>query len=246
MKRKYPKPPIVEAVIEFQFVPGQPWDITVPGIMYEKVRKEFPEKKEQVQFISDIKALKEGVGQQISTSQRMQFIRSDNSALLQISRNIFTVNHLKPYSTWDNFKPLILKNLKLYVDVVKPKGLKRLGLRYINKIEFKNAPFELTDYFNYYPFIPKNIPQLHEQYNCQVEIPFNSRRDLLRLATGSTNPEAPNKIAILLDLDYIMMKPETVNIEEFPEWLENAHTVIEETFEACITDKCRKLFEEKK
>ena len=246
MKRKYPKPPIVEALIEFQFVPGQPWDITVPGLMYEKVRKEFPEKKERVEFIADIKALKDGVEPQISASQRMQFIRPDNSALLQISRNIFTVNHLKPYSTWEKFRPLILKNLDLYLGVVKPKGFKRLGLRYINKIEFENVPIELTDYFQYYPFIPEKIPQLHDQYNCQVEIPFNSRRDLLRLATGSTNPEAPNKIAILLDLDYIMMKPETVTIEEFPEWLENAHTVIEETFEACVTEKCRRLFGENK
>ena len=152
------------------------------------MRKEFPEKKERVEFIADIKALKDGVEPQISASQRMQFIRPDNSALLQISRNIFTVNHLKPYSTWENFKPLILMNLKLYVDVVKPKRFKRLGLRYINKIEFKNAPFELTDYFNYYPFIPKNIPQLHEQYNCQVEIPFENRRDRLRLSDRKHKP----------------------------------------------------------
>lgn len=87
---------------------------------------------------------------------------------------------------------------------------------------------------------------MHEQYNCQIEIPFENRRDRLRLAIGSTNPEKSNKIAILLDLDYIMMKPETVIIEQFPEWLENAHTVIEETFEACVTEKCRKLFGENK
>ena len=40
-----------------------------------------------------------------------------------------------------------------------------------------------------------------------------------------------------------MVLPEKIVLNQAGEWLEKAHTIIEKTFEACITDKCRKLFE---
>lgn len=40
-----------------------------------------------------------------------------------------------------------------------------------------------------------------------------------------------------------MVIPEKITIGQANEWLEQAHEVIEKTFEACITDKCKNLFE---
>jgi hypothetical protein len=43
-----------------------------------------------------------------------------------------------------------------------------------------------------------------------------------------------------------MILPESIVLDKLPDWLEDAHTAIENAFEACIKDKCRKLFEEVK
>jgi uncharacterized protein (TIGR04255 family) len=246
VSRKYNNPPIVEALCEFQFIPSQPWDMTIPGLLYEKISGEFPVKQQQMGFGIGLQPKEGGIEQRVEMSQRMQFLRSDKTALVQVGPDLLTINHLKPYPTWEAFKPLILKNLEIYKEIAKPKGFKRIGLRYINKIEFDEHPIELTDYFNYYPFIPTNLPQLHETFQVRVEIPYEEGRDRLRSTLASVIPEKPEVLTLLLDLDYIMAIPERVSLEQASAWIERAHAEVETAFEACITDKCRKLFGEEK
>lgn len=244
MKKNYKNSPIVEVIVEFQFIPSEPWDITIPGLFYEKVKSDFPKKEEQVSYIVEFKNKDGAVEPSANLKQRIKFIRSDNSALLQIWRDVLTVNHFKSYPTWKKFKLLIQKNLRTYLEIAKPKGFKRLGLRYINKIQFKERTIETKDYFRYYPEIPeKIIPKSHAGFSCRVEIPYQEERDRLILSLGTTFPDKPFKLASILDLDYIMLKPEGVSIEGFSDWLEEAHTVVEDAFEACLTERCKNLFE---
>ena len=42
MSKKYKNPPIVEAIFEIQLSDDTNWDPTVPGLMYEKLKGEFP------------------------------------------------------------------------------------------------------------------------------------------------------------------------------------------------------------
>lgn len=241
MSRKYSNPPIVEALCEFQFIPSQPWDMTIPGLLYEKISGEFPVKQQQMGFGIGFQPKEGGIEQKVEMSQRMQFFRSDKSALVQVGPDLFTINHLKPYPTWEAFKPLILNNLRRYQEIAKPKGFKRIGLRYINKIEFDVHPIELTDYFNYYPFIPTNLPQMHETFQVRVEIPYEEGHDRLLLTLGTAISEKPDILSLLLDLDYIMAMPERISLDQAPDWVEKAHTMVENAFETCITDKCRNL-----
>lgn len=243
MSKKYKNPPIVEALGEFRFVPGQPWDFTIHGLFYEKINSEFPDKQQQMGIGIRVKQEAGAIQHEVLQSpDRMQFYRKDKTALVQVGPDLLTVNHLKPYPTWEVFKPLILDNLKKYIEIAQPKGFKRLGLRYINKIDIPAKSIELSDYFNYYPYLPKELPQKHGAFSVRVEIPHEENRDHILLTFGHTIPEKPGELSFLLDLDYVMILPEKVAIEQAGEWLEQAHEVIEKTFEACITDKCRNLF----
>lgn len=42
---KYGNPPIVEVVAEFRFVPTGPWALTVPGLVSDRLRGQFPRKR---------------------------------------------------------------------------------------------------------------------------------------------------------------------------------------------------------
>ena len=244
MSRKYKNSPIVEALCEFQFIPSQPWDMTIPGLLYEKIHNEFPEKQQKMGFGLGVRPQDAGIEQKVELTQRMQFLRPDKSALVQVSPDLLTVNHLKPYSTWETFKPLILNNWEIYREIANPKGFKRIGLRYINKIEFDEGPIELSDYLAYYPFIPPKLPQTHEAFNVRIEIPYEEGRDRLLLRLASAIPEKPEAFSLVLDLDYIMAIPERVSLEQSAEWIEKAHTEVENAFEACITDNSRNIFGE--
>lgn len=248
MVRKYKHPPIVEALCEFQFIPSQPWDITIPGLLYDRINNEFPVKQQRrkVKVGFDLRPKEGGLEQEVKISQLMQFFRPDKSALVQVGLDLLTINLLKTYTTWENFKLLILTNLKVYQDIAKPKGFKRIGLRYINRIDFDKEPIELSDYFNYYPFIPPKLPQKHSGFNVSVNIPYEEDRDLLILTLKSIPSKKPGVLSLLLDFDYIMVKPESIPINKSTDWIEGAHSIIENSFESSITDNCRNLFEEEK
>jgi len=243
--KQYKNPPIVEAVCEFQFIPGQPWDITIPGIIYEKIKDRFPEKKQQMGIELGIKPREAQLESKIEMlPARMQFLRSDKKALIQVGLDLLVVNHLIPYPRWENFKPIILENFKVYLQVAKPSGIRRIGLRYINKIDFESSEVELESYFKFYPKLASDLPQVYETFIARVEIPYEEGRDRLILSLATAVPEKPGIVSIILDLDYAMVKPKTVPLDDIETWIEKAHTKLESAFEACITDKCRKLFSE--
>jgi len=247
MERKYNKTPIIEALCEFQFVPSQPWDITIPGRIYEKIKDDFPEKRQQVGLGIQFRPTEKGLEHKIeSVPPRMQFFSKEKTLLVQIGPDLLVVNRLKPYSTWHQFRPEILKHLKIYQDIVTPKGFKRIGLRYINKINIKSMSIKLEDYFNLYPNVPEDIPQMHTSFLNRIEIRYENNRDKMLLALGSTTPEDSNTVSMILDLDYILSKPEGIPLDKTEEWLENAHSSIYEVFESCIKEKCRILFKEVK
>lgn len=246
MARKYTNPPILEALCEFQFVPSQPWDMTIPGLLYEKISHEFPLKEQKTVFGTAFTPKEGGVQQRVEMSTLIQFLRSDRTVIIQVGPDLLTVNQLRPYPTWEHFKPLITSNLQTYQGIAKPKGFKRIGLRYINRIDIPGGPIEVTDYFNYYAPIPASLPQTHDSFEVKVVIPYNDGRDYLLLKLASVSSEKPDAVSILLDLDYILAKPEAISLEQADSWIENAHSAVESAFEACITERSRELFKEQR
>jgi len=245
MGKKYRKPPIIEALCEFRFVAHQPWDLTIPGLIYERVKEGFPDREQKVGVGVQFIPTEKGIEQRVEPAPpRIQFYRSDRSALMQVAPDVLAVNQLQPYPTWREFKPMILDALKVYREVANPRGLNRIRLRYINKIEFNAETIELSEYFDFYPYLSKMLPQIHTNFVSRVEIPYSNDRDRMLITISNAPLEDSGKISILLDLDYVMGKPEALEIDATEEWLEQSHSHIEETFESCIKGKSRALFEE--
>src|SRR5437667_2265720 len=69
--RTYNKPPLIEAVCDFRFSSSQPWDWTIPGLLYEQIRDNFPNKT-QINIIETTVDANEGKVVQQS-QPKMQF-----------------------------------------------------------------------------------------------------------------------------------------------------------------------------
>jgi uncharacterized protein (TIGR04255 family) len=246
MEKKYKNPPIIEALCEFQFVPGQEWDLTLPGLIYERVKDQFPDKQQQIGIGIEFRSTEKGLEHRVEPkAPRIQFHKKDKTALIQIARDLLVINQLRPYPTWRGFKPLIANAFQVYREIANPKGFKTIGLRYINKLPFNTESVKLEEYFNFYPDIPKDLPQTHANFISRVEILYLNNRDRLIITISSAPPEVSG-VSIILDLNYIMIIKEGIPIEAYEEWLEQAHTAVEKAFESCIKNKSRILFEEEK
>lgn len=239
---KYTRPPVIEVVAEFRFVPSAPWDLTVPGLVYERLRGQFPHKRLLKVLEGEAAAEATGFRQEFRLADRMQFLREDEKAFVQVGPDLLAVNHLAPYPTWEGFRPLIQDALQAYMAVAQPKGLRRIGLRYINRIVIPANPVELADYLNFRPFLGAGLPQRIGDFILGLQSPCGDGRDILRLQLTTDEPATPDSVALFLDLDYFMAHPEAVPLHAVLDWIEIAHLRVQEAFEACITDRLRALF----
>ncbi|MBC7233980.1 MAG: TIGR04255 family protein [Chloroflexi bacterium] len=244
MGKQYRNPPIVEALCEFRFEPGAPWDMAIPGLVYEGIRDSFPKRRQAKTFEVSVAAGPGGIEQQVVTTDRMQFLREDEKALIQVGPNLLAVNHLKPYPTWRGFLPLIRQGFNAYLAAANPKGIQRIGLRYINRIELPGKRVELADYLEFRPFVGERLPQDYGPFIVGIQIPFEASRDFLRLQLASAVAGKPETVALMLDLDYFLAQPSAVSQDQVFDWIKLAHDHVEEVFEACITERLRQMFEE--
>lgn len=242
MGKRYKKSPIIEALCEFRFAPDATWDLTVLGLVYEKVKGIFPKHYQVAPLDIGIVSALEGVGQ--GGGPLVRFASENEKLLVQVGQNLLTVNHLKPYSSWEKFLPLIEQGLAAYRESADPTGIQQVGLRYINRIDFASPRIQLEDYFELRPFAGQKLPQDFDALVVGVQIPYEDLRDSLRIRLASRNTEVPDTTALILEIGYFLTDPEKASLDTLLEWVDVAHKHVEEAFEGCITDLLRQQFEE--
>lgn len=245
MGRKYKNPPIIEAICEFQLTQDTQWDLTVPGLLYEKVKGSYPHREQRMVQEVELTQEPQGLQQRIRTSERILLFAPDRKTLIQLGPRLLVVNVLKPYPTWQGFKPRIEEAWNSLQEVVEVRGLERIGLRYINRIEFPTQDTKLEDYFEFYPFIGERLPQRTASFILICEFSFNGDRDRCRVQLIPAVAEE-GKSSVILDIDYFLAHSCGVEVSAAMSWVEESHNRVEEIFEGCIADKLRSLFEEVK
>lgn len=246
MSKIYSNPPIIEAVCEFLFNSETKMDFTIPGLFYEKVKKDYPIKTSRnIQQTEIIQKPQGGLEHRINTLGLAQIFSSDEKKFFQLGTNLLSINCLPPYPTWNVYKPQIAFAFKMLKEVVEIKGFSRIGLRYINCIQFEELDVDLDQYFGFRPFLDQKIPQTMGDFQMKCFFSFNEDRDRCKVQLNSRVPDQKYKTAFILDLDYYLNKPQEIKPENALEWIETAHQKVESIFEGCISDPLRKIFGEK-
>jgi uncharacterized protein (TIGR04255 family) len=244
VRRQYRNPPLAEAVAELRFDPGGPWDQTLPGLIFEHLRDEFPVKR-QVSMVTEelVHQGPEQFEKRWTPVERLQLRREDDSALVGLGPHYLSVSRLPPYEAWEEFRPLIDKAVDAYRAEAEPAGIIRAGLRAINRIHVGTEELDLREFFDFYPHVGDRLPDTHGPFLCGVQIPYADHRDLLRVQLAD-QPSEPGTATILLDLDYFLNRAGEIDFGGWSEWLEAAHVRVRDVFEGCITDRSRELFDE--
>lgn len=228
--------------------------MSIPGLIYSKMSNEFPRKlvPQAPEISTATVGAAEGRGQQLIqqlsvglTQGSLRFWREgDENGIITVATNRVSVSHYKPYPSWEGLLPIILGAFDASMEAASPTGLQRVGLRYINEIHFNVSDIDLEDYFNFYPILGPGLPQTLSSFSFNIDSLFNDSRDGLRLRLASQPPQQPETLIVLLDLDYSLRKPLGVELDNVSEWLDNAHSQIEATFEGCLKASVRSKFEE--
>lgn len=254
MGKQYKSPPIKEAVCEFRFRSGAPWDLAVPGLIYAELKNDFPRRLPNVIPAAsvvigmgqpDVQAqVDEQMRQGISQMQGLRFWREHaEDGVIVVAPNRLSISHYRPYPSWEGFLPIIQQAFAAYVEVAQPHGIQRIGLRYINDIGFDKGTVDFEDYFEFYPYLGANLPQDYAGLRMSLYMQFKDGRDALRLQLSTVPGETTEQVVARLDLDYFLVQPETLLLEQTSDWLQQAHDGVEEVFEGCLKDSVRAMFD---
>jgi uncharacterized protein (TIGR04255 family) len=246
MGRKYANPPIIEAICEFRLSPQTQWDLTVPGLLYERLKQEFPHKEQRVLQEVELTQSPEVIQQQIRTGERLLFFTEGKRMLVQVGTRLLAVHALAPYPNWEGFKPRIETSFKSLQDTVEIHGLERISLHYINRVKIPTQCPKLNEYLEFYPFIGSRLPTDTISFLMGVEFSYADGRDRCRVQLAPTPSSEEGKTVFILELEYFLAHAGRVAAADALAWVEEAHSRVEEVFEGCITDNLRRLFEEVK
>ena len=238
---KLKNPPIVEAACEFRFSDAFE-DLTVYGLLHEKLKDKFEKKKMRTNL--EI-VLEKANGKMVPKSVErnlQQFLDKDEKSVVQVGPQVLVVSKLKPYESWEKFVPDIEIVFRSFLEITELREIMRIGLRYINRINYKESEIDLNEYFVFKPNVPESIGKYVDSFIVGSQFPRKDGKDMLKITLTNTEPEDNHKIAHLLDIDYFTSDSANINIEYALKWVKEAHDSVEEAFFQCITDKLVEKF----
>jgi len=146
--KQYARPPIDEAVVEFLFDAALEWDGTVPGKLQGELTSAYPGRP-KTQALLSLSAAPAGSSVPFvpQTMLRTLLPNDDGTRMIGVSPNLLTVHALAPYRGWDEFNARATQALNAYWKVNAPTGVRRIRIRYINRIVIPSESIDLDDYF---------------------------------------------------------------------------------------------------
>lgn len=250
--KKYANPPIVEAVVDFVIDQRESLDngaferlkdaysklgyTDYVPINYSLVRFQIGKTKHDVKEQPDIPDPPKGAA----------YRRPDKSRIVQAKSDGFTFSMLKPYLGWEVMQPEAVTAFELYARELDRPRIKRVGVRYINRIcipkEETEKGFAITKYLRTLPDMSADSPEggAVSSYAMQLEMPQKDINGycLFKQQLGKFE----DQVSITIDIDVIRDNDLPEDYESLWEIVEKLHDRENEIFESSITKNSRGLF----
>ena len=195
--------PIVEALLDIQVQLPEGKTIDELHVVFDKIKGKFPIEKKRYQFSSSIefKPLEKVTEQGISTSHTDGYLfHSENKTkVFQARLDGFTFNKHKPYENWTALKKEAQELWDIYRDAAEPVSIKRLALRFINKIPLK-APFDPSNYFRTLPSLAPDLDYGIFNLFSQISIK-NKKIDAVANITEALETTDSEFVNFVFDID---------------------------------------------
>lgn len=240
LKEEFPhlsKAPIIEAVLEIRLVSSVKWDVTSLQNELKQRLPDFPKvetlRKAKVQ-IAPLGKLGNSAFEDIGCVG-LKLHSNDNLHIVQFNKDAFVFSRLKPYANWEQFSQEALRLWAIYCELLKPSEVRRIGLRFINRISIKQPTLELSDYYKYPPASIEelNWPLTGYMHHDVIQVPETA----YSVNVIKTVQNVPGDIGLLLDIDVFMQSHFAYNELRIIEFIEDMRWVKNKIFFGSLTEK---------
>lgn len=242
--RHYPKAPIVEAIIDIRVELSADLKIEELKRMGVEEKESYPKSEELIKLFNQVKFQAGMSASTISKQDKVgfKFTSKDKLQVFQAHVDGFTFSRLGMYESWQVFRDEACRLWRIYRTEFNPQTLRRLAVRFINRIDIPKDEIDLKDYFRTSPEISPDLPQKLDGFFMQLRLPQSDIKAGALINQTMVEPTQPDRISIILDID--VFRNAELPQEEAAVWnyFEQLHDRKNLLFESCITDKTRELF----
>ncbi len=241
---QYKRPPITEAVIEIR-LEGSLSERMV-GKIHSRLKKHY-ESSERISIIAFmLDPRKEEIAKIPDEFEGYKLTSKDQADVVQIKPNMMACSRLAPYHGWESFEPRARENWEMWRKTTKHTKIKRIGVRYLNRIDIplrRGHKIDIEDYLTIFPKYPEpHLLTSFTKYTMQVMGPFSIEGFYLIINTNVVKPPMIDHFSIVLDLDLSPQGDMPQRNDKVWEMINQMREYKNNAFEMCITDKARELF----
>jgi uncharacterized protein (TIGR04255 family) len=242
-----PSAPIREAILELRARAMAGWDQSAVGALLADKLTDYPSQetardvKAQIHFppgTSPPESKFEDVGAGFRCASE------DNLQIGHFLYNRFAFNRLSPYQNWDTFQMEALRLWEIYTDFAKPVEIQRVGLRFVNQVEFSSEG-KLDDFFTN---APENLPGLDlpvSQFLSQKIVKIPGHDYIVRVVRTVKPPVSPPDAPMLvLDIDVSKESPVELSQAKLVETLAEMRWIKNRVFFGSFTSSVLESFKQ--
>lgn len=246
--RKYKKPPITEAIINFGF--GEPIDAGTIAKFKSKLSNEYPlstDWKETTIAVNP--GTRATTFQDAVTGYRLSSL--DQADVFIAGDTRYAVARLAPYTGWEHLRDRARRGWDLLRILTEYRKIVQIGVRFINRVDIpveqiaKDAQGEsfvrTEDFFQFYLDIKQPpFPPL-ASHMMQAVFPLDDGKVVVN--SGSVPSPLLNHFSYALDIDVVRDRNVPQSDKQIWTYVDSVREQKNQLFEASITDRSRALFD---
>lgn len=236
-------PPLIEVVFDLFAVPAPDPRADLADAVFERLPS-YDSEPQPWDSVSMHLSLDRGrlvsQGVDVSRTGTRRWDESRTRAVL-VGPGVLAYNILPPYGRFEEHARTVAELVELYIDVARPRGIARIGQRYINRVTV-DVSESAGEFFTLYPALPKAYAVQHPPVHVRIEA---ARFDngVVVTTLGLSRSDA-NGATYVLDVWGQTVQPPDMAVADVIRWHEEAHAAVVESFLTAITDAARKRFKE--
>lgn len=246
--QKYKHAPIVEAVLEFRFESEA--DASFLDEMARKLKHEFPKQEDQKKREFQLAITDSGsssIGAKFDKTHEesvKRLVDSDGARVVLLSASAINVSRLPPYDSFDDLRGDAELVWDAAYKLTGVRKLKRIGLRYINRIDLQLDDEEKIS-FEEYLNLRINVPKKYEtigKYSLVFEFDIPEIECFAKVRSSVIDPALINHASFILDIDVFRLDELPLKKADVFKLICEMRQAKNDMFEEFITDKARAIF----
>lgn len=240
--QRYPKAPIVEAIIDLKV--SENFSEREKERLRDRLKRRFPSIEERHTF--NVEFALNMPPKQKTELAGFKLTAQNGADVVLINDSSFGTVRLAPYDCWDTFLAQAKQNFEEFTKVVGRKSVSRVGVRFINRMDIPNRLIfdrPVTTFFRVGVMVPSDLTGVIGKFSFSAEgVEKTTNTPFILRFSMVTPPPLIEHLSFKLDIDAYWDTEIPARIDEMWDGVQRLRTAKNAIFEQSITDELRSLF----